>query len=72
VNIKQLVMKEAMARYMNTAGEVEARNAEARILLNEQERRSMHPKYSIPEEYQNPTVNLQPGIQTPYGFKPYK
>jgi len=61
----------AMEKYMNTAGEVEARNVEARMMLNAAERRSMHPNYSVPEEYQNPTINFQAGIQTPYGFKPY-
>lgn len=61
---------EALERYMNTAGEVEARNAEARMLLNAEERRRMRPAYTADRD--NPTLNYVPGIQTPYGFKPYR
>lgn len=61
---------DAFERYMNTAGEVEARNAEARMRLNAAERRSMHPTYTADRDA--PTVNFVPGIQTPYGFKTYK
>jgi len=59
----------AMENYMNTAGEVEARNAEARMLLNAQERRGFHPAFSADRD--NPTVNFEAGIHTPYGFKSY-
>ncbi len=60
---------DALERYMNTAGEVEARNVEARMMLNAAERRNMHPTYTADKDA--PTLNFKPGVQTPYGFRPY-
>lgn len=49
--------KQALEYYFRLAGEVEARNVDARLLLTESERRQMHPKWTedVRSELQIPT-----------------
>lgn len=60
-------LKEAQANYRRTAGEVEARNVEARRSMSAEERRNLHPKRSedTPEELQ--IVSKEGILYEPYG-----
>ena len=55
---------QAYENYMNAAGEVESRNTEARMLMNDKERRSMHPYYTA--ETDEPIINFIARATTPY------
>lgn len=57
----------AYQHYMDTAGEVEARNTETRMLMNDKERRAMHPNWTSGVD--NPIVNLKSRYTTPYDRK---
>jgi len=55
---------QAYENYMNAAGEVEARNTEARMLMTVQERRQTHPYYTA--ETDEPIINFKARATTPY------
>jgi len=52
---------------MNTHGETEARNVQARELLTAEERRSFHPEYSV--DRSNPAIMSEITTGTPYGYR---
>ena len=57
----------AYENYMRLAGEAEARNTDARLLLTDAERRSMHPRWTEDLGSENQIVVNDPVTTTPYG-----
>jgi len=59
--------EKAYQKYLNLAGEIEARNVEARLHLTEKQRSGVHPRWT--EDSDTPIVSIKPARTTPYGLQ---